>query len=548
MNVRTVSFLVAATALIGCDAPKMPAGNTTATSGRPAPPFVIEPKVWGATTAEAKFEVRELPDGTPGLFDADGALLVELLPELVVDAGALGKPRPKPTTRRFELIKLTPGDDGGFTMFARLKDQNARAYDLRIENGPHDPRIHVGVSARWARDVTVHRLLVRFRTGPIGDAEGLGHDLEWTAVDEEWVGPLHSPTWARFGDRLTVHGRTGTENVALRQVEDRWDLELELYHHENHPVQLGEDCDTELDGAGQFTVAGQTELRADLIVGEVRVPVATRYPRGLPAAVALADTSGGAARTFVAADAVADPLKPGLVPRQGLWLGDSLEDLPCGNGRFRTLAEGGITTMWSGETMVSSGANLLAPTETDARRAFAFTHPGIAVPTLFALSDGEPDAGWFDPSALAQLRDDRGLIVIRTPLDAFLARDASATQTVQEAATQAATEKTIWLASVEDVASRLIAMRNIDLDVLPEGVVRVRNANTADVEAVTLLAPEGTSARFATGQAHQTSGRTVWFDVAASGDQLFQLFDADAAFWAMKPADIVVSYEPSTQP
>ena len=541
-----VLWTLALSLVIGCDAPRTP-DTPPPPKDEPAP-FTITPKVWGAAEAGATFEVRELPDGTPGLFDGDGALLLHLLPELVIDASEAGARRPKPTTRRFELIKLTPNPDGGFTMFARLTDANALAYDLRIENGPNDPRIHVGLLTKWGRDVTLHREVLRFRTGALGGARGMAHDYSWADVESEWVGPRHVPPAVSFGERLTVLGRTGVENIVVRSVEDRWDVELEAYHYHNHPLEVGDRCDESLDGAATFEAGSRFEMRADFVVGPTEAPFVFRYPGGKRAAVSLVDVQEGGARIFAAPELGSDVSSPAILARQQLWLGESVTALPCEDGRYQTLAKSGIEAMWSGVTMPSSGADLLAPTETDARRAFAFGHPGVSVPTLFALSDGDPDPGWFDPAALARLKTDHGLIVVRAPLDEFLGRDASATQTVREAVTALERDGTVWLAGVDEVASRLHAVTAIDVDVLPEGVIRVRNASKSDLRGVTLLLPDGHRARYASGDVHESGGQMTWFDLAAGRDQLLQLFRDDEPAWAMKPAGIVVSYEPNPEP
>ncbi len=539
---KRFSLAVVTLFVIGCDAPKAPT-PVTAAQEAPVVPFEIVPQLWGSAEATATYEIRQLPDGSPGLFAADGALLIHLLPELILDVGAAGKGRPKPTTRRFDIVKMAPNPEGGFTLFATLTDDNG-VYDLRVESGPRDPRIHVGLTTRWARDVRLEREILRFATGPFESARAVGHDAEWTDVGEEWIGPAHAPSVAQFGRQVTVAGRFGTENLVVRQDNDRWQVEIEAFHHQNHPIDVGERCDTvALGGAADFAAGTRAELRADIVIGELSMPLVLNFPQGRRAAISLNDVKDGGARSFVAPMADASP---SIVERQGAWLGASVEELPCAEGRSATLAQAGVVAMWSGGTMVSSGANLLAPTETDGRRVFAFRHPGT-VPTLFALSDGEPDRGWFAPAAIARLKGERGLIVARTPLDEFLSKDADEAQSVQESLTEAARDGAVWLAPIDEIASRLTAIDQVDLDLLPAGVVRIRNLSTTNLEGVTLLLPEGTSAKYPTGTVNTSSARTSWVNVSAGRDQLFQLMRGDVPAWTITGIDITVSYDSSAQ-
>lgn len=521
---------------LGCDPVKV-SPPTTATQTVPAPtPPPIEASVWGETAPQQSWQVRTLPDGAPGLFTAEGAPVVELLPELVVDVTPAGGRRVIPTTRRFELVKLTPGEEGGFTLFARLTDEYA-THDLRVENGKHDPRIHVGIVSKWSRDALVHRVVARFRTGAFAAARAVGHDLRWTDVSEEWVAATHGPHIVTLGDdALTVEGRHGTEGLVVRRVEDGWGVEVEMLHHENHPVGAGDGCQAVLDGARPVAPAVRTEARADLIVGASRLPIVGRYPSGARAAVALLDESG--ARLGATDGALQVATSPEV------WAGPRFSDLPCEGGRFTALARAGARSAWSGVSLGGDAVNVFAPTEADARRALALRQPGLPLETLFAVAENPADPVWFTGAQLTELRSAYGAIVAVAPgtVDGFLARDVSAERTVRDALVDAAREGDLWVAPVDELARHLLAAADVDLDFLPHGVVRVRNLGAADVNGLTLVLPEGMTARFNEGTNARSTERMVWFDLPAGGDVVLQVVtQADQAPAAtMRPARIDV--------
>lgn len=543
---RAALALVGLVALTACDEVKkvVPVPTEPPPSKVPAPPFVVQPKVWGEAGEGATYEVRELPDGRPGLFTADGALLFHLLPEVVIDAAPAGKSRLPPTRKSFELLRLDPLDGGGFALFGKFSDENG-TYELRVENGKGDPRVHVSFGVTWARDVLVHRALLVFRTGPVSKVSALSHAYEWQDVEQEYVDAAHTPNLVRFGpDEFTAMGRTGVEGVSTRRgAEDRWDVELEVYHYENHPLELGDGCgDEELDGTATFAKGSKLEMRADFILGATALPVALRYPEERRAAIALTESGEGSAARVVTASA-AEPV-PTIQTTKETWLGEALSKVPCENGRFSSLTGSGFAAAWSGTLLdvAEGGGNVFAPTEADARRVFSFHHPDGGPLELFTLGTGEPATAksWFSEQELAELKRDRGLVAAMTDLDTLLGADASPTRTVNDAMREAAESRTIWVAPVGEVARRLATLESLEYDFLPDGVVRVRNPTDVDLAGLALLVPAPATARYNSDALYTNNGSTTYFDLDARKEQLLQLFNGDTPLWTARPASVTV--------
>jgi hypothetical protein len=516
----------------------------------PKEPFTVEPGSWGELDEGRRFEIRELPDGRPGLFDSEGALLLQLMPRVILDVTAAGKRRVKPQRKSFRLLRVTPHEGGGFSLFGKFSDQNGKYYDLRVENGGGDPRIHVAVSTKWGRDVAVHRQIIVFRTGAVMKATALHHDYEWREVEGEFINSAHTPNLAEFGtdDRVfTAVGRTGVEGLTVRDVgEGRFDIEFEVYHYENHPLPIGNTCDQdELDGVAIVPKNTKFEVRADFVLGPSRLVLPTRYPAGRRAAVALVEAVDQKARIFAPEE---DESAPTLRGDDETFIGE-LGEVDCGEGRFDALGAKGFEAAWSGVDLPLDGANALAPTEADARRVLGFHHPQAMIEpdhpfVLFNTAAVEPNraAQWFAEKSLAELKSGWGATVARTSIETLLARNASATKTVRDSLTSASAG-TVWIAGVRELAQRLDAMQNVEIDYLPRGVLRVRNTELVDLPGFTLLLPPGVTAKYSEGEVYTSSGRTTHFDLGGRQEQLLQLFEGDEPFWPMRPATVEVSFE-----
>lgn len=553
---EAVLLLLAAFALAGCDrvkvAPVADAGRVAAPEPVEAP-YVIDPKVWGEAGAGARYEVRALPDGSPGLFDAHGALLLELLPRLILDVAAAGKGRVPPQQPEFELVKLEAHDGGGFSLYGRVEDPNG-VYDLRVENGKGDPRVHVEIDAKWKRDVDVHRLVPVFKTGAMAKGAALGHDYAWHPVEAEWVDAAHTPNLLRLGEgALGVLGRQGTEGISTRRgAEDRWDVELEMYHYENHPLDVGAGCgETDLGGVGRFGKDSPLSLRADFLLGAATVPLVARYPDAKSGAVALTMEGDGNAMRVVASNDEGNSLNVEAAPTA--WGGAPLEAVPCKSGRFTQLAAAGFEAVSLGAVeRVGSGGNVLTADEVDGRAVFAFRHPAARAAVgdgrdplvFFRTATVSPEVpphvakAQFAPQALANLSEAHGLLALQADLDALLAGDVGASATVRDAL-QA--QNSLWVAPVDDVAQRLVALGDVELDLLPEGVVRVRNTGTTDLDGLTLMLPPGVTARYASDAAFVSTAGATSFDLPARGEQLVQFFRGDAPFETIAPAHVAVA-------
>ena len=495
------------------------------------------PKVWGEAGEGARYEVRALPDGSPGLFDAQGALLVELLPKLILDVAAAGKGRVPPQQPAFELVKLEGHEGGGFSLYGRAEDING-VYDLRVENGKGDPRVHVGIDAKWKRDVDVHRLVPVFRTGAIARADALGHDYVWHAVEAEWVDAAHTPDRVRFGDgALGVLGRQGTEGISARRgAGDRWDVELEMYHYENHPLDVGADCeDTELGGVGRFGKSSPLSMRADFLLGSATAPLVARYPDAKKGAVTLTGAGAGDAARVLVSTADSGTLAVQQAPTA--WTGASLAAVPCENGRFSHLAAAGFeAASVAAVERVGRGGNALTADEVDGRGVFAFRHPAGDPLVFFRAATAAPNTAkdWFTPRALAELGKVHGLVALQTDLEAVLSETHSA-GTVRD---MLQAQSSVWVAPVDDVAQRLVALEDVELDLLPDGVVRVRNTGTTELPGLTLRLPPGVTARYDSDSVFTSTTGATSFDLPPRREQLVQLFRGDAPFAMIAPAPV----------
>ena len=508
--------------LIACEPTTTPMSKQRSDAAAPIPDVVIEPKIWGETTGGDSYTVQALAglDGRQfGVLDSTGSVVMHLVPEIVVEAGAPGGGRPRPHRGQFKVIRLDPGEGGGFVMYARSTDLTDQAYDLRIEQGPQDPRIHVSLVTKWQADTRLYRLVLRFQArADAANPRAIANHLQWVEVVEpEWVSGLHAPNVVSMSG-LSVHGRTGTENIALRRVDDHWLVDLEGYHFDNHPIDKGDACDETLDGSATVRKGTKMELRADFVLGAISPPVVVQpYPDGRQTAIALAQRA-----TFpqpvktVKADA---PDK--LTEVRQIWFGDSVEQLACDAGRFATLRRADVTVAWGGESLAASGPNLLAATEVDARRPFAFRHPGLAMDAVFATTDEPADPGSLSDGAIAQLRAEFGIFLGVEDLTHFVGRDASATTTVAERIQQLSADSTVWVAGLDELALRMVAIGQVDLDYLPDGVVRVRNLSKQNLPGLTVRSRAGTQIEVPGPPSAATD--VVSFDLAGDRDQLVRL-------------------------
>lgn len=515
---RTFTILALALALGACDQPQPPppAPQTTgaATTAAVAEPFTITPKLWGDAAASdgATYEVRAMEDGKPGLFDADGQLLVELLPELLLDLGH-GKKRVVPRTRAFELVSLDPYENGGFRLLARLEDASG-TFDLKVEAGPNDPRVHVGLTTRWGGDVEVNRQVLLFRLGAVGNARAVQHDLRWAEVEDEWASSAHAPKLVTFERGLFVHARHGTEALVVRSDATQWRVELEAYHTDNHPVAHGEPCGATLEGGAKFKESERTELRADFVIGEVAMPLLERWPAGDEAAVAVLHPAADTPRSLAATP-------DGVQWQEGAFWAGEHADARCEGGRYTFMAARGARAAFGGGVVATNHANMLQPTETDARRVVAFEHPNLPLP-MFVLPDALVTAAMLESANLAEVRAARGLVLGRADADVDAARAELATDN-------------LWFASPNDVTQRLVSLDDVDLDLLPEGVIRVRNLGDAAIDRLALRLPAGVTARAPDADGATVDDHSIAFDLAPRGSQLIQLFSGDAPAAAPAP-------------
>lgn len=550
---RTLAVLLLF-AVAACDPVKPPekvdTGPTQPSTHPPEEPFRVEPGSWSSADGGRAYQVRALPDGRPGLFDDEGSLLLHLMPQMILDVTGAGQRRVKPRHRSFRLLRVTPHDDGGFSLFGKFSDQNGKYYDLRVENGGGDPRIHVAVSTKWGRDVAVHRQIVVFRTGAVMDATALHHDYEWRAVDGEFINSAHTPNLAQFGqddDVFTAIGRTGVEGLTIRDAgEGRFDIEFEVYHYENHPLSVGGECDQdEVDGVALVPRGTKFEMRADFVLGPSTLVLPSRYPRGKRAAVALVENADDRARVFAPTE---ERSAPKLRVDDKTWMG-GLAGLPCEEGRFKALAAKGFQSALAGNELPVDGANVFAPTEADSRRVVGFHHPLAMIDAnhpfgLFDLAAVQPNraAQWFSERSIAQLKSEWGAVAIATDLGALLGKNASATKTVRDSL-GSASSGSLWVSGIRGLTTRLPAVANVEYDYLPDGVVRVRNTELVDLPGFTLVLPPGVSVKYSDGTQFTNAGRLTFFDLGGRRERLLQLFEGPEPFWPMRPARVSVEFE-----
>ena len=249
------------------------------------------------------YQVRLSPSGA-SLLGPDGALLLELSPELLLAAGAPAeRPDPRLAPLRTERLRLGPWQvqrrsSTGFLLIARASAGPLR-YSLELEGraGWLELRLESeAVEARAVRDE-----VLQLRGGPSLAATVVDRSLRWVPAR----GPSHAGILdvqgvrlaAAGGARLTLLGGPGQQGLWVRPGRDgRALLELELDHEENHPFHPLLGCTRRQIpikhgslGATLRPAGSRRLLRAMLLVGETMLPLVARFPRGARAALVLTD-------------------------------------------------------------------------------------------------------------------------------------------------------------------------------------------------------------------------------------------------------------------
>lgn len=545
----TASLLLALAMNAGCDqlpvAPKVDAGPVAVVEPPPKK-FEISTSGWSSDGAGALYEIRDLPDGKPGLFSAEGQLLLELMPKLIVDVSPTGEKRRKPLTLDFEMLRLSAHEGGGFALFGKVKDPDGHSYELFVDNGPGDPRVHVAVNTKWKKDVDVLRHTFVFRTGDVGAAFALGPDYARQEVADEFIEAAQTPEIAWFGSgsaRFTAVGRFGVEGMTIRKTEDaRWDIELDVYHHENHPLGPGPGCKERLDGMARVPSGTKFEVRADFVLGSTRLPIVHRNPRGIPAAIALADS--GANVPFLSDGQ--------LVPaRERGTLTEDLEKAACDGGRFEALAKRQTNALLTAaDIQQANGLDGARGAEADPRGVAFFRHAAARVDAdtpmnLFRATPIDPQwlAANISEASLAALRDRHGVFVGVVPdLAAALAAESQSGPTVGALLREAAKQQQVWLGGPGALARHTNAVEDLEFDFMPEGRIRIRNPELVDIQELTLILPPGATARYVEGDDARSEGSLTWFDLGGRREKLVQLFEGENPMWTMHPALVSVKY------
>jgi hypothetical protein len=221
------------------------------------------------------------------------------------------------------------------------------------------------------------------------------------------------------------------------------------------------------------------------------------------------------------------------------------------------LARHGYQYIWSGQhRQPAPGAlNLLRPQDRDARAPLLWTHSrsGHAF-HLFAAMDLTGGRARIKPlfqrAALDRLAQERGLLLARVSLDTvssddgFLRREGShyiTTTELEEILDElehAQEEGDLWIATVEDLLTRLRALDALHIEPLPDGRLRLHNRGATDLLGLTLhlpggryeLRPEGAALAGSRANGEGAQAETLaWLDLPAGAAQTLQILDPAGA-------------------
>ncbi len=530
--------------------------------------------------------------------EREGASALQLRPRLVTEwAEEHGAPTQTVETE-LEVKSLNPNEDGGFALYLESNDELG-SWRVRAENAAGDPRVKFAISGKYGRDVVVHRQELRFAVGE-SSAEAMGAAHAFVPVESTFASQSGAPLWARFaGVGLTFRGGPGIDGYRIEKASDGWELVVETYNSDLHPMVGRDVCGkgkpadrspavlakkTKVEARWQF-IAGQPQVvlrspHPSAALGAVSVVIADEEPdlersRWVDIGVPTIDADGALELGIFYTRAIpgGEALTAlGAHPKTAKSYG--IEHAAMGGKDAETTFRDRFqsVTWWGGvdcsafendgwkpggdlQERLNAGYQLFhgGPVDFENPRAgvfHAYPHKlarGSFVPTVFH-SRTAPSATDFaaaiSPKALDALKERRGIEVVATSNRAFAQKADAGWAFVKEGKgallllARYRNERRLAVAPVADIIGHAAAMQQVDVELLPDGWVRVRNMTARDLKGATFELPNGTSALVAKASEATLEGEMVYFDLPGRGEQVFRVTGAES--W-MKPAKFVVS-------
>ncbi len=239
-----------------------------------------------------------------------GEPLLDLRPELAVALEpARTRPLPRRAPLRLERVTLASPvlerERGGFAIRYAGEHAGAR-YQLAIRARPGTAGLELELEVHYALERAVRAEVLRFALGARG-AEGAAV-LDRAYRLEPRPPPVISdglaPRLARLGP-LVLYGGEGIQALWLRRGErGALGLELELDHEANHPFRPHLRCGADPAArvargelSATYRAAGsRARARARLLLGEPRLLLPARFPRGRRAALVFTDHADQSSR------------------------------------------------------------------------------------------------------------------------------------------------------------------------------------------------------------------------------------------------------------
>lgn len=264
----------------------------------------------GARAAPSRDRYRlRVAEGSLWLLAPDGERLLDLRPELEVALEEVhARPLPRRAPPRLVRVAFAPPalerTRGGFAIRLEGEREGARyRLALRGRAGDGALELELEVDYRLARAVRIERL--RFALGPRGAEQAAVLDRAYRLEPHPLpvLSDALGPRVARLGPLALLAG-DGVQTLWLRRAGSGTVLELELDHEANHPFRPHLRCVT---GAAERVARGElsathraagsrAHARARILLGEPRLLVPGRFPRGYRAALVFTDHADQSSR------------------------------------------------------------------------------------------------------------------------------------------------------------------------------------------------------------------------------------------------------------